>query len=304
MFTWLDNLLAFRHDPIGSLFLRRGRRSKRQRQCKPRSLRAEPLEQRQLLSALPVGVDDSYLVREGTAIVLAGTAGVVANDRLDLAATNFRFDLKDKFLLVPKSAGDDGGQTKDAIRSLVFRGLGDDGPGSRTDASVSAFAPMREAAVWEEGLFSSTAAAANARAADAGPLTVIACADAADLGLEPGDTYYGQTIPSTGCIIIRTTYEGDINLDGQVNDADRTLADGTDASWAAGDFDGDGTATTSLDEGHLLGAGLLTASTVPPLHDPTPTHLLTGPVNFSRCCRFGSCAFDSGLMLGVGCVTA
>jgi regulator of protease activity HflC (stomatin/prohibitin superfamily) len=30
----------------------------------------------------------------------------------------------------------------------------------------------------------------------------------------------------------------------------------------------------------------------------------TGPVNFSKCCRFGCCAFDSGLMFGVGCVTA
>jgi hypothetical protein len=40
-------------------------------------------------------------------------------------------------------------------------------------------------------------------------------------------------------------------------------------------------------------------------HEVGPlARMWAGPVNFSRCCRFGSCAFDSGLMLGVGCVTA
>jgi hypothetical protein len=37
---------------------------------------------------------------------------------------------------------------------------------------------------------------------------------------------------------------------------------------------------------------------------PSLTRARGGPVNFSKCCRFGCCAFDSGLMFGVGCVTA
>ena len=64
------------------------------------------------------------------------------------------------------------------------------------------------------GLYSSTAAAADA--VDGGPPMGIVCADAADLGLSPGDSYYGVTIPSTGAIIARYTYVPDRDLDGQV----------------------------------------------------------------------------------------
>ena len=37
------------------------------------------------------------------------------------------------------------------------------------------------------------------------------------------------------------------------------------------------------------------------LPSPLPN---AGAVNFSRCCGFGCCAFDGGLVFGVGCVTS
>jgi len=99
--------------------------------------------------------------------------------------------------VAPNSSVSDG-QTQAAVQRLIDEGEGADG-------------------LWDgtTGLYSTTAAEANQ--VPAGPLMGIRYADAADLGLAPGDTYCGVKIPEHGAIIARYTYMADADLDGQVD---------------------------------------------------------------------------------------
>ena len=123
--------------------------------------------------------------------------GLLANDDWGLSVTGWSLDLKDHCIVFPKPAGDDG-QTAAAVQQLVDEGMGSDGLWTGTT-----------------GLYSSTAAAADA--VPGGPRMGILYADAADLGLSPGDTYNGVTIPAYGAIIARYTYVTDSDLDGQID---------------------------------------------------------------------------------------
>ena len=146
---------------------------------------------------VPVALNDSYTVAESTPQTVGPAQGLLANDNWDPSVMGWSFDLGNQCIVFPKPAGDTG-QTAAAVRSLVLLGEGTDGLWNGTT-----------------GLYSSVAAAADAD--PDGPRMGIVYADAADLGLSPGDTYDGVTIPTYGAIIARYSYVGDSDLDGRID---------------------------------------------------------------------------------------
>jgi hypothetical protein len=100
---------------------------------------------------------------------------------------------------------------------------------------------------YQNGAWDGTAGIGSS-AADATDGTALASADAATLfGLAAGATatFDGQTVDASS-LLVKYTWVGDANLDGVVNGADRArlaAVGTTNATWAQGDFDYDGTIT-------------------------------------------------------------
>ena len=113
----------------------------------------------------------------------------MADANYQLTAPQWNFDLKNHFLVIPKAPDQQGDQTEQEVEALIQEGEGADG-------------------LWDgtTGLYSSTAAKVDRIVGK--PLMGIACADAADLGLSPGDNYDGVTIPAIGAVIARYAYLG------------------------------------------------------------------------------------------------
>ena len=119
----------------------------------------------------------------------------MANANYQLTAPHWGFDLKNHFLVIPKSPGEQGDQTEQEVEALIQEGEGADG-------------------LWDgtTGLYSSSAAKVDRIVGK--PIMGIACADAADRGLSPGDNYDGVTIPATGAVIARYAYLGTVQTGG------------------------------------------------------------------------------------------
>ena len=90
-------------DPLGRLpFASRRRKKKDPR--KPRAAQFETLESRVLMSLSgQIAVDDAYVASESTALAVQAPQGVLANDDYQLTASNWSFDLKDHFVVIPKA---------------------------------------------------------------------------------------------------------------------------------------------------------------------------------------------------------
>jgi hypothetical protein len=170
----------------------------------------------------PLPSDDSYDAEENTALVVSAAQGVLANDQW-VMGDGWSFDLQDGFMVFAKAEGDTG-ELEALVRAMIIQGLGD--------------------GTWNgtAGVFSTVAASNWETFAGA-----IGFADASDLGLDPGDTYQGATIPTYGAVIVRYCYAGDADLNGLVDDGLdlQSYAYGylfyPDAGkWAMGDFNYDG----------------------------------------------------------------
>jgi hypothetical protein len=211
----------------------------------------------------PEAVDDSYEAVAATPLVVSAQQGVLANDTVDLTAPGWSFDLKDGFMIFAKAEGD-GGELEALLRSLLVQGVGDGSFNGTT------------------GLFSTVAAANWGDFAGA-----IGFADAADLGLLPGDDYQGATIPAYGAVIVRYCYLGDADLNGLVDDSDDLdqylagLNGSVTNQWVFGDFDYSGVVDDSNDlqaytYGYLFQADPLTS---PLPQYPLTAYALTNPAH-------------------------
>jgi hypothetical protein len=180
----------------------------------------------------PLPSDDAYDAEENTALVVSAAQGVLANDQW-VMGDGWSFDLQDGFMVFAKAEGDTG-ELEALVRAMIIQGLGDD--------------PLNAAWTGTSGVFSTVAALNWNDFAGA-----IGFADAGDLGLDPGDTYQGATIPTYGAVIVRYCYLGDTDLNGIVDDSTDldNYMDGylnqVPNSWMHGDFDYSGVVDDSYD---------------------------------------------------------
>jgi hypothetical protein len=100
----------------------------------------------------------------------------------------------------------------------------------------------------------SSAAALNASSSHRTALAVVGGSDYVTLGV--GTSFHGQAV-NPGAVVIKYTYEGDVNLDGTVNVADLGILSTNwqrSGNWTRGDFNYDGTINVA-DLGMLASSG-------------------------------------------------
>jgi V8-like Glu-specific endopeptidase len=113
------------------------------------------------------------------------------------------------------------------------------------------------------GSWTGTGITSSAAADDADKATAIGWAEAASLGL---DTFLGTAVDAT-TLLLKYTWYGDANLDGQIGIDDYTLLDRGIArsltGWVNGDFNYDGSVNAAdyllIDKGYALQTGTLSA---------------------------------------------